>query len=232
MSRADDTTRFYELLDTLAKRTSGPRQLHECTSRSGWPSHGVYFFFEPGETRRDSDAPRCVRVGTHALRPTSRTTLWKRLSQHRGQVGGRNPGTGNHRGSVFRQHVGTALLASHSYPVETLHSWLAAKPSEPFREVEFEVERAVSNYIGRMPVLWLEVPTRTDGSSDRGIIEVNAIALLSRRVGGADAPSSGWLGQWANSEKVRTSGIWNVNHVDESYDPGFLDVFDSFIRQL
>src|SRR4051812_19962615 len=115
MSRHDDTDRFYQLLADLAKSLDGPRLLEHSTARSGWPSHGVYFFFEPGELREGSDAARCVRVGTHALRPTSRTHLWTRLAQHRGRVGGRNPGSGNHRGSVFRLHVGAALLASQSY---------------------------------------------------------------------------------------------------------------------
>jgi hypothetical protein len=114
MSRRDDTDRFYDLLGALAKSVDGPRLLRECTGRSGWPSHGVYFFFEPGQTRQDSDEPRCVRVGTHAL--------------------------------------------------------------------------------------------------------------LSARAGAVDRPSPDWLGLWAQNERVRTSGLWNVNHVDDVYDPRFLDV--------
>ncbi len=49
---------------------------------------------------------RVVRVGTHAVTTTSRTTLWNRLSQHRGVA---KTGGGNHRGSIFRLIVGTAL---------------------------------------------------------------------------------------------------------------------------
>jgi hypothetical protein len=67
----------------------------------------VYFFFEDGEVRADGGL-RLVRVGTHALTATSKATLWGRLRQNRGQVGGRSPGGGNHRGSVFRRHVGAA----------------------------------------------------------------------------------------------------------------------------
>jgi hypothetical protein len=52
-----------------------------------------------------------VRVGTHALETGSQTTLWKRLSQHRGQA---RSGSGNHRGSIFRLIVGTALI--HNAP--------------------------------------------------------------------------------------------------------------------
>lgn len=71
---------FYALLDMLANRLGGTRHLSTCTGRDIWPSHGVYFFFEPGELRIDGK-PRVVRVGTHGLRSTSRTTLWKRLAK-------------------------------------------------------------------------------------------------------------------------------------------------------
>jgi hypothetical protein len=31
----------------------GPRRLRDCHATDGWPPHGVYFFFEPGEVRAD-----------------------------------------------------------------------------------------------------------------------------------------------------------------------------------
>jgi hypothetical protein len=74
-----------------------------------WSRRGVYFFMENGERRSDSGTgPRIVRVGTHALTTGSGTKLWTRLSQHRGHL---NSGGGNHRGSIFRRIVGTALIA-------------------------------------------------------------------------------------------------------------------------
>jgi hypothetical protein len=56
-----------------------------------------------------------VRVGTHALKAGGSTTLWGRLSTHRGQL---RSGGGNHRGSIFRLIVGTALIArdGHKFP--------------------------------------------------------------------------------------------------------------------
>ena len=82
--------------------------LTSCDGRSGWPDRGVYFFMEDGECRTDSgDGLRVVRVGTHALTSSSRTTLWNRLSQHKGQ---KASGGGNHRGSIFRLLVGSTLL--------------------------------------------------------------------------------------------------------------------------
>jgi hypothetical protein len=62
-----DTGRFYVLLDELRRWLRGPRELLVCNRLSGWPLHGVYFFFETGEYRRDGRHPRVVRVGTHGL---------------------------------------------------------------------------------------------------------------------------------------------------------------------
>src|SRR5205814_4997383 len=110
MTRRDDLDRLYTLLADLQMRSGGPQLLRDCTGRLPWPERGVYFFFEPGELREDGRARRVVRVGTHAVSAGSRTTLWNRLSQHRGTAAAL--GGGNHRGSIFRLHVGTALLAS------------------------------------------------------------------------------------------------------------------------
>jgi hypothetical protein len=73
----------------------------------------VYFFFEPGEVRRDSGEDlRLVRVGTHGLAVGSKSTFRQRLGQHRGH----GSGGGNHRGSIFRLLVGQALTARGDIP--------------------------------------------------------------------------------------------------------------------
>ena len=48
----------------------------------------------------------------------------------------------------------------------------------------------------------------------------------------ADPPSPGWLGLHAVAPEIRTSGLWNVNHVDERYRPAFLDVLEAHIDRL
>src|SRR5690349_10733824 len=106
--RLDDLVRFYRILETLEGRIGGRRLLANCHGRMDWPERGVYFFMEQGERRTNTgQGLRIVRVGTHALTPKSRTTLWNRLSQHRGQT---KSGGGNHRGSIFRLLVGSTVL--------------------------------------------------------------------------------------------------------------------------
>jgi hypothetical protein len=234
MGRRDDLERFYALLHDLELRTGGPRLLSDEDSKRGLPQRGVYFFFEPGETREDGTTPRVVRVGTHAVSDGSKTTLWQRLSQHRGRLGGSHPGGGNHRGSIFRLHVGTALLNRGMADAAAALNWgTAHKPADDgLRQAERQVEAMVSQYIRAMPFLWLAVEDAPSKVSDRKVIEGNAIALLSN-LGREpiDPPSSNWMGHWADRPAVRDSGLWNVDHVTEEYDPRFLDLLASYIRK-
>jgi hypothetical protein len=74
-----------------------------------------------------------------------------------------------------------------------------------------------------MPFLWLEIDGSPDAHAVRGYIERNSIALLTNfERPPVDPASTGWLGHFSASAKVRSSGLWNQNHVDEQYDPAFL----------
>jgi len=83
-----------------------------------------------------------------------------------------------------------------------------------------------------MPFLWLGVDDAPGPDSDRGVIERGAIALLSE-IGKPtlDPPSPDWLGQYCDRPKVQASGLWNNNHVDEVYDPAFLDVMAYWVEK-
>jgi len=140
-----------------------------------WPRRGVYFFREPLEERSDTGTgPRIVRVGTHALKAVSRSTLWTRLSQHKGQP---STGGGNHRGSIFRLMVGAALARRHGYDFPTWGDGHSAKSE--VRKSEVALEKQVSTFIGAMPFLWLAIDDDAGPDSLRGYIERNSIALLS-----------------------------------------------------
>jgi hypothetical protein len=88
----------------------------------------------------------------------------------------------------------------------------------------------VSRVIGNMPFLWLLVQDEAGPRSLRGFIERHSIALLSNYGNPPlDPPSAHWLGRYSDREPVRNSGLWNSRHVDDSYDPAFLDELDRLI---
>jgi hypothetical protein len=105
-------------------------------------------------------------------------------------------------------------------------SWRQQRIDRSARLDEAILERAVSRYIGAMPLLWLEVPDRLD----RGVVETGVIALLSNRTGSGDPPTERWLGRHADNEGVRTSGLWNVRDVNAPFDPSVLGLIERFVN--
>jgi len=80
-----------------------------------------------------------------------------------------------------------------------------------------------------MPFLWVDIGDEPGPESRRGYIERNSIALLSNYGKVAiDPPADQWLGRHSDRERVKQSGLWNSNHVDENYDPAFLDELETF----
>ncbi len=216
-----DLDRFYAILAGIATQPLQGHRLCDLTGRSGLPKRGVYFFLEQGEERvTPSGVPRVVRVGTHAVSAGSRSRLWGRLRTHRGSLSGR----GNHRGSIFRLHVGAALLERE----QRQHASWGIGSSAPgeIRVHEADLEHQVSAHIGGMSVLWVAVPDEPSATSARAVIERNSIALLSNNLCPADPPSRAWLGSASPRESIRLSGLWNLNHVVERHDPRFLDTLE------
>lgn len=240
MSRLSDLVRFYEALQRLEQGLGGCRRLADLDALGRLPMRGVYFFYEQDELRRDSgQGSRVTRVGTHALKLASRSKLSGRLAQHRGYVA---TGAGNHRGSIFRLLIGDALMRQDVRGC--LATWgLGSDPSDAAKRLgwvrvqvkleELPLEKRVSQTIGAMPFLWLEIDDPPGPASLRGYIERNSIALLSNfNRAPLDAPSPGWLGHACSRERVRLSGLWNINHVDDRYDPAFLDTLDRLVREM
>ena len=188
----------------------------------------IFFEKRVRVVRDDGVGQRIVRVGTHALKLGARSTLWGRLSQHRGKADGSG---GNHRGSVFRKIIGAALIERNGYSYPTWGHGNSA-PKE-VRERERPLEQEVSATLGRMTVLWLAVEDEPGTGSQRGYIERNAIALLSNyEREPIDPPSPGWLGHHSDREKGRQSSLWNSNHVEDTYTPAFLDTMEWLIEQM
>ena len=219
---------FIRSWTSLRETSGGARTLADCSGRLKWPRRGVYFFREPGEERSDSgEGPRIVRVGTHDLKTGAGTKLWGRLSQHRGQL---RTGGGNHRGSIFRLLVGVAVACRNGTDYPTWGDKKAARSE--VKKYEHALECEVSRVIGGFPFLWVSIDDDAGPDSMRGWIERNSIALLSNFDKPLlDPPSQNWLGRCCDREKVKSAGLWNSDHVDELYDPAFLDELEGLVAR-
>lgn len=156
------------------------------------PENGVYVFFELGESVPLYGC-RIVRVGTH--REDGR--LSRRIRNHYGTATG-----GDRRQSVFRRHVGGALLRRIHPEHPELEAWFSQEGTFP------PIEAQVSK--------WLRENTyfrcfRVDDRDERRRLESGLIALFAQHPLGN--PSDDWLGKHAVDERVRHSGLWNSNHV-------------------
>ncbi len=222
---------FYELMGNLETKIDGCQSLDKVNGRNTFPERGVYFFQENGETRSDTgEGLRIVRVGTHALTSGAKSSLWGRLKSHKGN---NKNGGGNHRGSVFRLLLGASIAAKNP----NAKNWgVGSNASVQVRQNELPIEIAVSKIVRQMPFLYLNVPDVAGPQSLRGVIERNSIALLSNfNKKPLDPASANWRGLHCcaqNSSLVKESGLWNKNHVEENYDPQFLDQLEMLIKAM
>lgn len=139
-------------------------------------------------------------------------------------------GGGNHRGSIFRLLVGATLPGSSA---EGSRWGQGQSASGEIRRFEAPLEQEVSRIIREMPFVWVDVDDAAHPDSARGVIERGAIALLSNyQKAPIDRPSLSWRGLLSDREKVRLSGLWNNRHVDEAYDPAFLDAMQSHVERM
>jgi hypothetical protein len=223
--RSAHRTRFDELMCRLMTGADQGLPLARLLEGGRLPERGVYFFLDP-TTSNEEGQWRICRVGTHAVSLGSKSTLRARLRAHLGT----RSGSGNHRGSIFRLHVGNALLRRDEREIATWGIGSVAPPalrtSEVLREAEARHEQQVSDYIGQLPVLWVAVPDEASPASERSIIERNAIALLSQDAQRSVMPANGWLGEHSPRREIRESRLWNLNYVDDDYARGFLAVLE------
>lgn len=223
-SHVGDVETVYKCIENLAEKTGGIRVLNKCNGRMYWPQRGVYFFVDFQEQSVVSSGfPRIVRIGTHAVSKGSKTTLWHRLKTHKGT----EKGEGNHRGSIFRLHVGNAIINREGLSCDT---WgIGQNANKEIREKEKYIEQLVSDYIGHLGVIVLDVDDMPSAISDRAYIEKNAIALLSSINSSFNFSTLNWLGNWSPRHEIKSSCLWNINYINSNYDLDFLQIFEQYI---
>ena len=165
------------------------------TERGTLPRDGIYLFFERGETApvHGLVAERIVRVGTH--RQDGRFPA--RIRQHYGQVRSLR---GNKNGSVFRRHVGGALLARSNPQDPRLAEW-QRQGGTSYVEVEEVVSKTLRDD-------FTFVCFRVDKGEERLTLERGLIALLAQHP--IAGPSPAWLGHHAIATDIQHTGLWNM----------------------
>jgi len=165
-------------------------------------SNGLYFFYQKGETSMHAPNGRIVRIGNH---PRSQNGLKRRLTMHY---------SGNKNSSIFRKHLGGAILRK----TDPNHPCLAPAPGQGHWEkenmptcqkckpIETEVKKLLRN---DFRFRCIEIKDQ----NLRNTLEKKLVATVS--LCPICKPTKNWLGKFAYSENVRNSGLWNSDYVFE-----------------
>lgn len=211
-ARIRDLTRLYDLIGRVREdgRTFRLRDL----GAQNLPLRGVYVFLDPAEFNFRGTGPRIVRIGTHAVSLGSKSTLKTRLRNHLGL----GNGSGSHRGSIFRLHVGRAMLeVGYAAPVP---SWgIGQDASEEVRATEQDLEKEVSKYLANLEVFIVPIDDPPSKNSQRARVETQLIALCTENFVQIDKPGNDWLGLHSPMAPIASSGLWNLRDTGAQYRP-------------
>jgi len=164
------------------------------------PKNGIYILFEKGETAHNTN--RIVRIGTHI----GKDNLRQRLKEHFiNEVKDR---------SIFRKNIGRCILNKNKDPF--LKQWeltpLIKEIKENHPEIDFkkqtQIEKEVTKYI-RENFSFAILPI--ENKEKRLEIESKIISTISQC--NKCQASKNWLGLNSPKEKIRKSGLWNVNEL-------------------
>ncbi|MBA7491686.1 hypothetical protein ES702_02234 [subsurface metagenome] len=163
--------------------------------------NGIYILFENGEAGHSLD--RIVRIGTH----TGDCQLRSRLKQHFILE--------NKDRSIFRKNIGRAILNKRKDPyLETWELDLTTKNNrEKFvflvnKEYQSQIEKEVSKYIQENFSFCV---FKVNDKNKRSILESKLISTVS--LCNNCGPSKNWLGRYSIKDKIRISGLWQVNEL-------------------
>jgi hypothetical protein len=165
------------------------------------PKNGIYIIFEKGEVGHKSD--RIVRVGTH----TGANQLRSRLKQHFIKE--------NKDRSIFRKNIGRCFLNQkqdlylHIWELDCTTSKNKAMYGHLIQpQYQQSIEAKISEYIqSAFTFSILQVETKEERLHLESRI-VSTVASCNHC-----SPSSEWLGHASPKEKIRDSGLWQVNEL-------------------
>ena len=162
------------------------------------PLNGIYILFEKGKTGHGTE--RIVRIGAH----TGVDQLGSRLMQHFMLE--------NKDRSIFRKNIGRAILNRDHDPF--LKQWELDLTSHEAKEkyqnkIDLKKQASVEQLVSQtIQENFRFVVFRVDKKDERLRWEERVIATVS--LCSECRPSKEWLGNYSPVEKIRESGLWNV----------------------
>lgn len=239
-NRSPKLQEFYRKLGDHCEETTGTLYLSDVDGTLDWPNRGIYVFFSPDTNPEINPVKewKIRRIGTVGDCKGSSSTLWERLRAHRGNKNGKYAGGGNHRGSVFRRHVGRALIEKDELQDRYPH-WGIPHRNIPedidtttLREQEHQLEEQISNRIRNLPFTVINIPGDPGPDCDRARIEKNLIALTSHaRRTNPELRSDDWIGRHVPHAEIAKTGLWNVDHTNAFYTNNIINELDPYIDQ-
>ena len=165
------------------------------------PENGIYVLFEKGEKGHGLD--RIVRIGTHKGNNKLRSRLFEHFLNE------------NKDRSIFRKNIGRALLNKEKdlfLKIWELDLTARKARNEFSREIDFvkqkEIEKKVSERIqGTFSFTVFEVPEKDKRLKFESKL-ISTISLCEECY-----PSKDWLGLFSPLDKIRESGLWQVNEL-------------------
>ena len=192
----------------LHKMFDGMKRYNFPFDVNGIPANGIYVLFEKGERAHGGD--RIVRIGTH----TGENQLRSRLNQHFLNE--------NKDRSIFRKNIGRCVLNKRQD--DYLELWekdlTSRKNKEKYgalidRRFQAMMEKEISEIIkSNFSFAVFEVKEKEDRiyCESRLVSEVSNCSICK--------PSDTWLGMHSPKNKIRESGLWQVQQL---YKTGFTE---------
>jgi hypothetical protein len=172
-------SRIYNILNLLSTKqiNNGYHSLEQAIPVAFLQS-GLYFFVDPSIPRTNGGGFKIVRIGITGNNGNNRLQLHK---------------NGSITNSVFRKHIGHALMVQNNAAINEIH---------------------ISNYIQQLKYVFLPVEDQVHLK----MLEKSLIEIISNcnQLNNIDIPGANWLGIQIGpniNNAIACSHLWNVHHV-------------------
>ncbi len=179
------------------------------------PSNAIYFFYENGERwGHQGPKPRVVRVGTHRD-GNFRSRIAEHFLFNEGKMAFTEDQPAPHDRSIFRKHIGAALLKKVDDPYFAVWKidFIPRKTRDSKRHLrDISKEKAIEKEVTQIlrqnfSFRFIDIAEQKQRMGNQGL-ERALIGTLARCP--QCGPSDGWLGRYSPDVRIRESGLWLI----------------------